>query len=443
MRPRLFLMAALLLVCGPAVGGEPDASYRLENRTLHRIDPKLFGHFMERPSWGEVGIEGGLVPGGRELQPGVLERLQKLRIPILRFPGGTDVDYIQLGNETWLFFARMRKRGVASPEEFYVDCLDAGIRAIRRVDATVRIVVDAISPGVAPRIRKRLGRRVDYLVQHHYLPWEIRGARIDGRPVPFRDLEDEQVWYAWVAIPNTVNEWGESILRGVALDAGRKLDYEVAITEWNWNGGYWRTPLEERPLDSSFAKAIGAAGYLHAFLRAGDRVAIACQSMAVGNRWGITGIRADRAGKDEAYFLPTAQVTMLYARHHGERLLALSPRKVPAYVQPLQMGGIRPRHKVAYLDCLATVDDKTIYFHAINRHFSKLLTVRVELSGFSALAGGALHTILEGRLHDKPREGEPREIGRFREATIPVSGRELTAVLPPRSVSCIEIPRGK
>ena len=554
MRPRLFLVAALLLVCGPAVGGEPDASYRLENRTLHRIDPKLFGHFMERPSWGEVGIEGGLVPGGRELQPGVLDRLQRMNIPILRFPGGTDVDYldwramvdhglgkgvarpvsrghrgdrvtnnfgydeflrlcerleseallvvnladallgrkpvaraaldaaglvaycntklgaalpdgmqdwpalrarngrkrpyrvayIQLGNETWFFFGRMRKRGVASPEKFYVDCLAAYIRAIREVDPTVRMVVDAISPGVAARIRKRLGSRVDYLVQHHYLPWGIRGARRDGRPVPLTDLGDEDVWYAWVAVPNTVNERGESILAGVALDAGRKLGYDVAITEWNWNGGYWKVPQEKRALDSSFAKAIGAAGYLHAFLRAGDRVKIACQAITVGNRWGITGIRADRAAKEPVRFLPTAQVTMFYSRRHGDRLLALVPDKVgPTYVQRLQMGRIRPRRKVAYLDCLATADDRTIYLHAINRHFSKPLGIRVTLSGFAGLARKARHVIFEGRLNDRPLEGEPLEIGRFREATIPVPGPGLNAVLPPRSVSCIEIPRGE
>ena len=68
---------------------------KVQGHVVHRIDPRLFGQFMERPSWdGEIGSEAALIPGTNELRQAVKELIRKMRIPILRFPGGTDVDYI-------------------------------------------------------------------------------------------------------------------------------------------------------------------------------------------------------------------------------------------------------------------------------------------------------------------------------------------------------------
>ena len=86
----------LPLACFAAAGisAADEPRYVVLNRSLHPIDPKLFGQFMERPSWGENGIEGALVPGASTVQPAVLARLREMEIPILRFPGGTDVDVL-------------------------------------------------------------------------------------------------------------------------------------------------------------------------------------------------------------------------------------------------------------------------------------------------------------------------------------------------------------
>ncbi len=64
------------------------------NQTQHRIDPRLFGQFMERPSWGEIGVEGALVPGTNRLQPRARALLEAMEVPVIRFPGGTDVDFM-------------------------------------------------------------------------------------------------------------------------------------------------------------------------------------------------------------------------------------------------------------------------------------------------------------------------------------------------------------
>ncbi len=50
---------------------------------------------MERPSWGgETGPEAALLPGTRRLDPRVVTMLRDMQIPIVRFPGGSDVDYM-------------------------------------------------------------------------------------------------------------------------------------------------------------------------------------------------------------------------------------------------------------------------------------------------------------------------------------------------------------
>ncbi len=59
------------------------------------INPRIFGHFLERPSWEtEFGIEDAVVEGTHKLDPRVVKMLRDMEIPVLRFPGGTDVDYM-------------------------------------------------------------------------------------------------------------------------------------------------------------------------------------------------------------------------------------------------------------------------------------------------------------------------------------------------------------
>lgn len=550
-----FRVAILLVLSGgsAAAGGEEKGRLVVRDRVLHRIDDKLFGHFLERPSWGETGVEGGLVPGTRELQPGVLERLRRMRIPILRFPGGTDVDYIdwrdmvdnvpgrqgprpvtvghqghrvtnnfgydefmrlcedlrcepllvvnlgdallrrkpvkeaalhaagllaygaapvgaalpegmpdwprlrarngrerpwrvrffQIGNETWFFPERMKKAGEKDVEGFYLECLGAYVEAARAVDPSVRIVADAVSPRIARLIRERLGGRVHYLVEHHYMPWAIRSVQRDGQAFPLEKLTDEEVWNAWVAVPNSANERGESVIGGLSLAEARKGGFKAAITEWNWNGWWALPPGTPRPLSSSLAKGVGAAGYLHAFMRSGDAIEIACQSMTVGHAWGITGIHVDREARVEPYYLPTGQVTMLYSNHHGDEFLEMSSEGIPTYEQPFRMGGIAPRKKVAVLDAVATRGPAAVYVHAVNRSFNGPLTVTLDLSAFGDLGGRAVLHGLEGRLNDEPREGEPREIGVLHDRELPFAGKALEVTLPPRSVSVLEIARRK
>jgi alpha-N-arabinofuranosidase len=547
---------------GVAAAGRADADgirFAVGGTPRHRIDSRLFGHFMERASWGEPGPEGALVPGTHRLQPSVVEKLREMQIPIVRFPGGTDVDYIdwfdmidhvpgrkgagrpvtvghrggrltnrfgldeflrlwetlevppllvvnfrdgflkkkplaeavrheaakvaycnapvgarlpegmhdwpavrarnghpapygvrywEIGNETWPFVDDLRRQGWADERiaEWYVECLAAYIDAMRAVDPKIEILVDVQLEGskrvqVTRRIRRRLGDGVQYFVHHTYVPWGIRKVERDGRQVPVENLSAEDIWNAWVAVPQ-MDAGGLSTYDCGALREARRLGYPLAVTEWNWNG-WWRLsrPGVKPALNSSFAKGVGAAGYLHAFLRQGETIAMACQSMLVGNHWGIHCIRADPTGKTPAHYMPTGQVTMFYARHHGTHRLDVTAENVPTYAQPYRMQNLGPKKRVAYVDAVATADARTVYFHAINRHFGRNLPVVVDLTAFDKIDKAAIHRILEGRLNDEPAAGEPRQIGRFRTETVALDGKVLRVTLPKRSVSIVGIPR--
>ncbi len=54
---------------------------------------ELFGQFMERASFGEPGPESACDQNG-QLRPASLALLQDMAPPVIRFPGGTDIDYL-------------------------------------------------------------------------------------------------------------------------------------------------------------------------------------------------------------------------------------------------------------------------------------------------------------------------------------------------------------
>lgn len=95
MKTRILLLTVLSVViisCNPS---EDQIHFIIKNKIVASIDDRLFGQFLEKPSWeGEWGPEAALKPGTRELQDGVMELMKEMNIPVLRFPGGTDVDFI-------------------------------------------------------------------------------------------------------------------------------------------------------------------------------------------------------------------------------------------------------------------------------------------------------------------------------------------------------------
>ena len=97
---RMIAMVAVALLSQTPAGAAdsepaPVIDVSIQNKVLNPIDARLFGQFMERPSWGsEIGAEAAVVPGTHQLQPEAKRMLREMQIPVARFPGGTDVDYV-------------------------------------------------------------------------------------------------------------------------------------------------------------------------------------------------------------------------------------------------------------------------------------------------------------------------------------------------------------
>jgi len=345
-------------------------------------------------------------------------------------------------NETWAFVRKLKEMQGAAAPQFYAKCVAAYIDAMRSVDPSIEIIVDGQDgnmSGIVGEVHKQLGDKISHFATHFYSPWSITKVLKNGQEVPAHKIPAEDIWHAWMAVTR-FDAQGFSILNHPGIQAARRNGYKVSVTEWNWNG-WWRLAASEPALSSSYAKGVGAAGYLHAFMRAADVIEIGCQSMLVGNSWGIHAIWADAKGKIAPHYMPTGQITMFYSNHHGDKLLALDSRQVPTYEQPYQMGGLSPKQKVAYIDALATTDDKYIYFHAINRSFEKSRDVTIDVSAFGGVEGSAVHHVLEGRLNNEPGPNEPRQIGRTSERPAYFDGKTLKITLPHRSVSCVEFTR--
>jgi alpha-N-arabinofuranosidase len=504
---------------------------------------------MEHPCGGELGPEAALVPGTNGLQPAVVALLREMKLSIVRFPAGTDVDYVdwrdmisnvpgrdpvrpvsvnagrqgakctnnfgydeflhlcsdlgcepllvvnfrdgllnckpldeaarhaaglvaycnapvgaklppgmpdwpsvrkqnghpspyrvkywQIGNETWFFEKDMRNVARRKPHRFYADCVLAYARAMLAVDPSIEFIVDGTQGGLMAR--REMPDKLRHMVFHVYQPWGITQVQRDGQKFPIQQLSKADEWYAWVATPD-FNDQGLTIVNDRLLPLARKQGFKVAVTEWNWNGGWWGAPVPG-PLNSSMARGVGAAGFVHALMRSADVIDIACQAMTVGMQWdSIHAIKVDASGKSPPYFIPNGHLMALYAAHHGSRLLALESAGVPTYVQPFKMGGISPYPCVAYLDTLATANEHTVFLHVINRHFEKDLTITVNAEGFGAFQDKARRYSLEGRLNDGPGPGEPAQISQITHAELPCGATGLTIQLPARSVSCIEIP---
>jgi alpha-N-arabinofuranosidase len=70
-----------------------ELTFSVEDTVLNTIDPLIFGQFMEIASWGEPGPEAMVDPDSGRLPEDIVELLKQLHAPIVRFPGGTDIDY--------------------------------------------------------------------------------------------------------------------------------------------------------------------------------------------------------------------------------------------------------------------------------------------------------------------------------------------------------------
>ena len=532
----------------------------VRNEVLHPVDSRIFGQFMERASWGEPGYDAARdEENSNRLDPRVVDKMQWMNIPVIRWPAGADlpridwtdmidnvpgreggrpsfkgrkgnpdltnefgldeflalceelecepllpvrfhpavmrdspdkfarqaaalvaycnaevgadlpegmqnwpairkqngreepwgVKYFQIGNETWHYFNHALKKHemegapIKEKAELYLRSLRTFLKAMHEIDPSIKIVVDGVTSG---------GRWVDqavvtdpvvqehasYFSVHLYQPWgtsQIQNA--DREKIPVDEVSAEDVWYNWVSVPEINPDTGQSNLPNWPdWWLVRDLNLPIACTEWNWNG-WWSLGkgAGKPPLKSAWARGIGAAGMLHAFMRSGNDVRIACQSLLVGESWGITAIRVNDEDHPEPYFLPTGKVTGFYSRHHGNERLFCDIAGMPTYEQPLRINSIAPAPRVATVDVVATQNKDAVFLHLINRHIRDPIAATLDLAAVGYEGGPILHRYMTSEIR-----GDDAEIS---ETTLAPKNNasEITITLPARSVSIVEIER--
>jgi alpha-N-arabinofuranosidase len=299
------------------------------------------------------------------------------------------VRYFQLGNEwvAWLFATNQvrEKRGRPPLDDAALSARLRSraadmLRAMRAVDPGIKLIIDAVlfRESDAAILREFLAdpeikRLADYAAVHVYRPWGVTRFTLDGETVSPDDLSANQLWLATVATPD-LDADGFSTLVSRSWDLARAEGWQIAMTEWNWNG--WGL---ERHGSTPWARGVGAAGFLHALFRRAEHIHLAHQSMMLGNDWTIAGVRVDPEGRRAPFVVPTAQVTAFYAEHAGARFTPLRLEDVPGRPQPLAMGGIRAAPRIALIDAVATESPDRLVLHFINRDPARALPVEIRL----------------------------------------------------------------
>ena len=475
------LCIALLFISFPLWAASVETpTLTIQDQVEAEISPLLFGSMLERASFGEPGPEGALTPGTRTLRPEIVTALAAMPVPILRFPGGTDVDsmdwrdlisgvgdrgdrrpnsightnqsisnefgldeflayaqdrkaqtllcvkvltaitgketvasvaqqaarlvaycnapinaqlledlgewpqlraknghpepwqvpYFQIGNEVWMEVeGRLKHPDGTYPSDLavrYRDAVLAVARAMLAVDPGIRLITDGprnhqeqVLGFLAkdPDIRKC----ITFLSDHTYGPGPV------DRWTPPTGFTDADHWRTWVAMPGRFDDQGMNVARKPQYDVAQELGYQVAATEWNWNG-WGHNRLQPAPkFDVLQAAGIGAAGFIHGLMRQSHRVPLATQSLILGGTWDLASVHYDPKHQTDPCYHPSGIVLALLAQHHGPQRISCTATDIPTYAQPHAITWSESATAVAALDVMATGDATHLFIHVINR----------------------------------------------------------------------------
>ncbi len=91
--PLLTGTAAQAQSASPGQPAPSPATLVIKTAVLNPVDARLFGQFMEVASWGEPGPDAIADPDTGRLPDDVIQLLQWMNIPVIRWPGGTDISH--------------------------------------------------------------------------------------------------------------------------------------------------------------------------------------------------------------------------------------------------------------------------------------------------------------------------------------------------------------
>ncbi|MFP4356388.1 MAG: hypothetical protein ACLFUJ_14820 [Phycisphaerae bacterium] len=92
MKRRLMVLALACLAFQAVLGcSQERIELKVHDQAVNHVDDKLFGHFLERASWGEPGYDAARVGDSGRLDPRVVAILADWDVPLIRWPGGGDI----------------------------------------------------------------------------------------------------------------------------------------------------------------------------------------------------------------------------------------------------------------------------------------------------------------------------------------------------------------
>ncbi|MDX2189086.1 MAG: hypothetical protein SFY32_04415 [Bacteroidota bacterium] len=339
-----------------------------------------------------------------------------------------NVMYFEIGNEPWGFSKEMTiDKANKDSLLHYINCIKSIAKALKSRDSNLKILLDVTFKDLKDS-KSQFGNYADFLVFHSYAPWDICYYNNSGTIIKNHKMKAEEIWKAWVTTPlidpetgmtSYKNEWIVQMLEQSGLP--------IAVTEWNWNG--WHQ--DKAAYNGNVAKGVGAAGYLHAFMRKGNIFKIANQSMLIGKHWGINSIRVDQKKPYNIYMFPSGMVTALYSKYHGDFLTNSEVKNNIYYSQPFEAHSIKPSPKVALFDIITTQSKNKIFIHVLSRSFKETIPLNIDASKIKFNGKGVMHELV-------PIDND--ELVKKVDTNILYSNaKSFTIKIKPRTVNIIEL----
>lgn len=215
-------------------------------RMLGRRDPMIYGHFIEhfhRQIYGGVYEPGHPLSDGGGLRTDVLQAMRKIRVPVLRWPGGCFVSSyhwkdavgkkrVPMFDKAW----RVEDPGTFGTDEFIALCRKVGCEPYICTNAGTG-AAEEMSDWVEYCNLEREGR---------YARWRIENGFPEPHHVRYWSIGNEN-YGAWELGAKSAEEWARLVLESAKMmhhvDPAAQLS-AAALTDLNWNVGLLRAAGE-------------------------------------------------------------------------------------------------------------------------------------------------------------------------------------------------------
>ena len=208
-----------------------------ENRVVGIRNPMIYGHFIEhfhRQIYGGVYDPKSPFADEDGLRTDVLEAMKKIKVPVLRWPGGCFVSSYHwedgVGKERRPFFDKAWR--VEDPNSFGTD---EYIKLCRKIGCEPYICTNA-GTGTA----EEMSNWVEYCnleQEGYYAKWRIRNGYVQPHKVKYWSIGNENYGY-WEIGAKSAEEWGRLVKESAKMikhvDPQTELT-AAALTDLDWN----------------------------------------------------------------------------------------------------------------------------------------------------------------------------------------------------------------